>query len=149
MENLEKDLTKYQEWIIELMTVDSTDKSRRCFATLGKIFVPQTLQLNNQQLEAVYDLCNYGPANYEPYRVTNGIYANMDSYVSGQSDMIYIPMNKGLERSAVNDDIFIREHHNINYGYYIFNDYRTTKDEWRYSDRKTAFEYLSKSMFVW
>lgn len=34
MENLEKDLTKYQECIVELMTVDSTDKSRKCLVTL-------------------------------------------------------------------------------------------------------------------
>lgn len=149
MENLEKDLTKYQEWIVEIMTVDSTNKERKCFAVLGKIFVQHTLHLNNQQLEAVYDLCNYGPANHEPYRVTEGTYANMDSYVSSKSDMIYIPMNKGLERSAVNDDIFIRGHYDTNNGYYIFNDWRRAPDEWRYTSKHIAFNYLSNSRFIW
>ncbi len=53
------EIPSHEEWIVEQI-----DKETCLTHCLGKIFVRPTLHLNNIQLEWIWDLCNYGPAQY-------------------------------------------------------------------------------------
>lgn len=120
------------EWIVEQI-----NKETGLTHCLGKIFVSPTLHLNNQQLEWIFDLCNYGPAGYELQKVDEDcVYKGLNAIIAKQ--MTYIPM-KGIDHC--NDDIFIRKHHNLNEGYWINNNNRKSKDEWVYTSRKEFIEY--------
>ncbi len=119
------------DWIIEQYTKDGK------IITLGKIIVPYTIHLNNQQLEIIWDLCNYGPAGYNiqpikydcPYNNCLAIF---------QSEMIYIPI---APVDYCNDDIFIRKHNNVRIGYWIN---EKSKYKWMYSDRYNWKTYMAK-----
>lgn len=120
------------EWIIEQI-----DKETRLTYCLGKIFVPPTLHLNNEQLEWIFDLCNYGPAQYELQKIDEDcIYKGFNAIIAKR--MTYIPM-KGIDHC--NDDIFIRKHYNIDEGYWINNNHKHSKDEWVYTNKKEFINY--------
>lgn len=121
-----------EEWIVEQI-----DKVTGLIHCLGKIFVRPTLHLNNIQLEWIYDLCNYGPAQYELQKIEEDcIYKGFDAIIAKQ--MTYIPM-KGIDHC--NDDIFIRKHHNFEEGYWIWNNHRKEKDSWIYTSKKNFIQY--------
>ena len=98
--------------------------------------------LNNQQLEWIYDLCNYGPAGYELreiYEEGHCIYNGCKAIIGKR--MTYIPM-KNID--YCNDDIFIRkcyDEDNFNCGYWIHNSHRNSPDKWVYTNKKEFINY--------
>lgn len=123
------DIKPEDEWIVEQIQNDGKLK------ILGKIFVRPTLHLNNQQLEIIWDLCNYGPAQYNLLPIKDDcIYKNMNAIF--QEEMIYIPLT---DVDYCNDDIFIRKHYDNNNGYWISNNKRKEPDKWIFSNKAAFF----------
>ena len=130
------------EWIVEQI-----NKETGVTHCLGKIFVPPTLHLNNQQLEWIHDLCNYGPADYELHEIYEEgqcIYNGFKAIIAKQ--ITYIPM-KGIDHC--NDDIFIRKHYDMDYGYWIHNSHRHSSDKWVYTTRKEFINYWKENSKVY
>lgn len=127
------------EFVIEKVTTQP--EGNKVFITLGKLIIPNTLHLSNEQLECAWNLMNYGPANIEPVLIAEGLYAGHYK-ISIDNDMEYIPMTE-KEINHVNDDVFIRPKNNIQNGYYIWNNHHLTTDEWRFSaTRNEVIQYL-------
>lgn len=126
------------EWIVEQI-----NKETCLTQCIGKIFVQSTLHLNNQQLECIFDFCNYGPAGYELQKIKEEcIY--IDYYAIFAKDMIYIPMRNV---DHCNDDIFIRKHYDMDNGYWIYNKHHKTTDTWVYTSRKEFINYWKQNPF--
>lgn len=131
------------EFVIEKVITQS--EGNKVFITLGKLIVPNTLHLSNEQLDCAWHLMNYGPVNIEPVLIIDGLYAD---YVEISADgMVYIPTYE-KEINYVNDDIFIRPKNNLQNGYYIWNNHHKSEDEWRYSaNREEVIGYLLNNIY--
>lgn len=132
-----------EEWIVDKVITNTIGKI--FIKPIGKIFVKPTLHLNNQQLEQIWDFCNYGPVGYglKPI-IENCIYNGRNAIIS--EDMIYIPLS---DDDYCNNDIFIRKHFKAsieNNGYWICNKNRTTKDTWVYTSKKEFIDYIKKQI---
>lgn len=138
MNNLKlSEIPSKEEWIVEQI---NQENKTYC---LGKIFVPPTIHLNTQQLEWIWDLCNYGPADYNLEKIDEDCIYNGFQAIFGKN-MTYIPM-KGINHC--NDDIFIRKHYNMDIGYWIWNNHRKEKDTWVYTSRNNFIQYMKEHSF--
>ena len=102
--------------------------------------------LGDNDLEDIWDSANYGPANYEPIIVPNGIYKGLKC-IHNDPNMWYIIIDE--KTSHCNEDIIIRKHYNLEYGYYLQTDNRhIERDMWRYDRIERIKDIFDKSPFI-
>ena len=102
--------------------------------------------LGDNDLEDIWDAANYGPANYEPIIVPNGIYKGLKC-IHNDSNMWYIIIDE--KTNHCNEDIIIRKHYNLEYGYYLQTDNRhIERDMWRYEKIDRIKDIFDKSPFI-
>lgn len=106
---------------------------------IGKVFLNKTIHLCNDQLETILDLCNK-PYTLKSLKI-NTVYNDLNVYIS--KDIVYIPM---CDVDYVNDDIIIRKQYEVNEGYWIYNNNRKSKDEWRYDSRETILSEIKQNI---
>lgn len=116
------------EWIVE-----QYDSFKKCMVTIGKLlFDTSTIHLSNYELEEIWDVCNYSCSKPQSaVVVSNGCYNGSIAYRSGIKYIVFMPTEKA--KGAVNCDVFIRPHNDIEHGYYLLQDRKKNIDKWCYS----------------
>lgn len=119
------------EWIVE-----QYDPFKKCMVTIGKLlFDLSTIHLSMYELEDIWDVCNYNCSNPQSVVViSNGCYNGSIAYRSSTKYIVFMPTEKA--KGAVNCDIYIRPHNDIEHGYYLINDRKNNTDKWCYSDSR-------------
>ena len=141
------------EWIVEQFR--KTTDGRIITTVIGKILFPNIKDsLTNDELEDIWDICNYGPANYDCLLFDNyefnfpecfSIYNFMKTY--HENDCFYIIITPNID--YVNDDIFVRKHYEPMNGYWLKK--IDSKDTWVNTSKDEALNYyksVNKRIFL-
>lgn len=114
------------EWILEQF-----DTQTKKFKPIGKVLLPMaTKHLSRIELEEIWSLANFGCSFPKRMLIDGGAYNLSKVYVSNLCKYIgYMPLQGAP--SAVNSDVFIRPHNNLDEGYFIRRVNNT--DEWQFS----------------
>lgn len=125
-----------KEWVVE----QYYDGKLR---VIGKV-IPKnkTLFFNNDDLEAIWDLANWGCSQPKEIEAPTDIYEFCRCFENG--NLIYADMGK---TTCCNDDIFIRRHYDLDNGFWIKSDRRVNKDEWVYSEKDEFINHKNNNEF--
>jgi len=127
-----------REWIVEQFTPTGA----RC---IGKaIPAKPTLFLNNDDLEVIWDLANWGAS--QPYEFI----PKCDTYKTCRcfhwdGKWGYVDMGK---TSCCNGDIFVRRHYDTEEGFFIVEDRVNHTDEWVYGTREEWMNYMKTTRYA-
>lgn len=141
-------MTLKDEWIVEQI---KREGMRVVTKVIGKvILINPVTELSHDDLETIWDLCNYTEAQHTPIVYNNtyipiendmSIYNGMTCYVN--DGICLVPMQGAT--GCVNDDIFIRKHYDTEIGYWIYNNHHRQSDEWRNSSWNEFQNYHKQS----
>lgn len=133
-------IEEYDEFIVE--KVFKTSENRPVTKCVGKVFVPKTMFLNNQQLEEIWDLSNFNVSHPNEIPLITGTYKYCACYYRTYK-MFFINILSDYSAGIMNDDIVIYKKNENNNVYYIKSFNRTKKDEWFYTSRNEAINYFN------
>jgi len=115
-----------REWIVE----QYYDGVMR---VIGKVIPKKkTLFFNNEDLENIWDLANWGCSKPIQFIPNDELYRCCKCFMNDTS-LGYVDMGK---TNVCNDDIFIRRHYDLNNGFWIKSNRRANVDEWVYGTRE-------------
>lgn len=145
--DIQKLIKEYDEFIVEKIV--RTKENKPVTKCVGKVFVPKTMFLNNQQLEEIWDLSNFNVSHPNEIPLITGTYKYCACYYRTDK-MFFINILSDLSSAGImNDDIVISKRYNvIGNAYYIRNNNRKTKDEWCYNTRNEILEYFKNHSFI-
>lgn len=129
------------EFIVEKVVKSD---SRVCTKCIGKAFVPNTIHINNEQLEDIWDLANFEMSQPSSVLINSGIYGGMTGYTTTDNKVLYIPTS---DVGVVNDDIVIHRKYE-NMSYFINSAYRRIKSVWEFRERKDILIYYENHPFI-
>lgn len=140
-------VTIKDEWIVE--QAYKAENGKTLMRVIGKIiFNEPKEELTEDDAEAIWDLCNYAEAQYEPSAFNSArmrfendleVYNGLPYYHVAGAEVRLIPMHGA--KGYVNDDIFIRRHYNTEEGWWIDNDHRRSRDKWVKESRAAFINY--------
>lgn len=145
--DIQKLIEEYDEFIVEKVLRTKTNKIvTKC---IGKVFVPKTMFLNNQQLEEIWDLSNFNVSHPNEISILSGTYKFTVCYYRTDK-MFFINILSDLSSAGImNDDIVISKKYNVTgNAYYIRSNNRRTKDEWCYNTRNEILNYYKNHSFI-
>lgn len=125
------------EWIVE----QYTPNGMRC---IGKVLFENDRKfLSDDELESIWDACNWGVSQPEESVCEIEPYEGMTVLKSGS--IVYLPLRQDVD--VVNGDIFIRKHYDLDNGFYIHEDRRANKDEWMYGKREVFLREMKSNPY--
>lgn len=122
------------DWIIEQPQLPADGKySNVRFSVFGKIYFldrPKQM-LTADDLENIWNLCNFVPAQLDLENIYFETFKDYNKVVVDYTNnIVFIPINNGF-KGVINDDLMIRKHSIISFGYYPYNKHRKIKDTWK------------------
>ena len=94
---------------------------------VGEAFINRGTIIDEDVLESIWNLANWGCNYKEAYTVAKGcIYQDRICYCDTDNNIVYVPLKRNID--TVNDNIIIREHYNHIFAYSII------CKTWRYDD---------------
>lgn len=134
------DFNAADEFVVEAMMHDGK------FKVIGKVITDNNL-LNDDDLETIWDYANWETNGYEKMVVSKGVYKGLKAFSEGR--LFYVITDD--ETGVVNDNIMVREHYDVNNGYYIKSSRlhkELSKDLWCFGSRETIENEYKSNPFI-
>lgn len=126
-----------REWVVEKI-----DRQTGLMSAIGKVIPKEkTLFFNNEDLEVIWDLANWGVSQPTQFLPNCEVYRDCKCFLRRDYPSLgYVDLGK---TSCCNDDIFIRRHYDTEVGFWIKSNRRENRDEWVYSSRREFISFNS------
>lgn len=128
------------EFIVEAMMHDGK------FKVIGVVLTQNNL-LNDDDLNEIWDLANWGANGLEQYEISNGVHRGQKVLMSGK--ITYVIASSEVD--VVNDNIMVRKHYVTNQGYYIKSSRLhkdLTRDVWCFGSYDTIQNEYKSNHFI-
>lgn len=135
-----KEIKPADEFIVEAMMHDGK------FKVIGVVLTENNL-LNDDDLEVIWDLANWGTNGLEQYEISNGVHRGQKVLMSGKITYVIASPEVGV----VNDNIMVRKHYETNQGYYIKSSRLhkdLKKDVWCFGNDETIINEYKSNRFI-
>lgn len=112
---------------------------------IGKICLGKYRQrLNVDELEIIFDLCNYGPANMDSLSVNYRTAKHTIGYM--RDGAVLLPLS---QINLCNDDLFVYNVTDPTHGYFLSSNGRTKSEEWKGGTIDDFYDEMKKNKFYY